>query len=588
VAAPDQLFANTASTTITSTITASQTSLPVASSASFPTAVSAQDREFQAAFLDDATTPPTIREFVTVRNVDSSTSWTVVRAAEDPSRFPAGAWTSGTRIAHVCTAEGFRNLLPKSRSPFHDVRDFGAIGTNDTSNAGAVDNTQAFYDAADAANACIQETFKTNDNGTGIVYVPGNRDFKVGAATPTQTPSPVDGAGCCEWPVNVRMIGGTGTGHGTAHPPRLRWHGPAGGMMFSSRTTAANLPGIHIENVKFDGRSIDGSPTGGANVAGYGNGAATWWTMGGVSGSGGKLDTGCDMTDVHVGSFHGDAFRIENGATNGSWLRGRFDQIGGYAFYFHVATGVFYTIMDMTYDNALANDPDGRSKGFVHIDLSDQAANNSKCWLGLHDLHLEVNGGLAQTYVPTGWTPVGTDTRGLIRINVNVVTNGMVQAVIEYNHIWIPIDPAATPFSIFQFTSADLTGDYRNRHAVSARIVGGTIHGLANGSSNNQDSAGACQLIGGVNAADSYPFIPASNGVRQVNRLTYQPNPITVPSNERGVSFHNDPQYFKRLHLPVAGTTATGGAGTLPANPVGFLTVYDETAGTARRVPYYS
>ena len=35
------------------------------------------------------------------------------------------------------------------------------------------------------------------------------------------------------------------------------------------------------------------------------------------------------------------------------------------------------------------------------------------------------------------------------------------------------------------------------------------------------------------------------------------------------------------------GTTATGGAATLPANPVGFLTVTLPN-GTSARIPYYS
>lgn len=35
-------------------------------------------------------------------------------------------------------------------------------------------------------------------------------------------------------------------------------------------------------------------------------------------------------------------------------------------------------------------------------------------------------------------------------------------------------------------------------------------------------------------------------------------------------------------------TTATGGAETLPANPVGFLTVVNPVTGTTVKIPYYS
>lgn len=34
-------------------------------------------------------------------------------------------------------------------------------------------------------------------------------------------------------------------------------------------------------------------------------------------------------------------------------------------------------------------------------------------------------------------------------------------------------------------------------------------------------------------------------------------------------------------------STATGGAATLPANPVGFLTLIDPADGSTKKVPYY-
>ena len=35
-------------------------------------------------------------------------------------------------------------------------------------------------------------------------------------------------------------------------------------------------------------------------------------------------------------------------------------------------------------------------------------------------------------------------------------------------------------------------------------------------------------------------------------------------------------------------TTATGGSATLPANPVGFLTITNPATGTTVKVPYYN
>lgn len=43
--------------------------------------------------------------------------------------------------------------------------------------------------------------------------------------------------------------------------------------------------------------------------------------------------------------------------------------------------------------------------------------------------------------------------------------------------------------------------------------------------------------------------------------------------------------FAQSSHVGTPATTATGGAGTLPANPVGFITIY--VNGTERKVPYY-
>jgi hypothetical protein len=433
-----------------------------------------------------------------------------------------GHTTSTTLAADRLTDK--RVILPASDSLYHNVLHYGAVGTNDTSNVNAVDCTQAFVDAADAANLCIQETLKSDLNGTGLVLVPGNRDYKMTATI--------------QWPENVRMIGGTGTGSGVAHPPRIRWHGDAGLTMFQHRTTNPNIVGIHVNNIKFDGRSADGS-----GYAGYGNGAATAWAFGPVTpgGSGGKIDTGCDFTDVHIGNCHGNAVVIDQGATNWSWMRGRIDQIGGYAFYLLARHGFYGTIADMTYDNWAMSDPshNGRSKGFLFIDGEGAQAGDTKAWIGLHDLHLEVNGGLAQTYVPTAWSPTGCDTRGLIRLGVSPDNPNVVQHVIEMDHVWVPVNPATNAFSVFQMTSTDLTTDQRVRHASAARILLGSDHALSNGSSSSQDSAGAVKLIGGVLDEDNYPWMPSTNGVRQPDLVRWAPEALVsgFPANERSVVY---------------------------------------------------
>jgi hypothetical protein len=60
--------------------------------------------------------------------------------------------------------------------------------------------------------------------------------------------------------------------------------------------------------------------------------------------------------------------------------------------------------------------------------------------------------------------------------------------------------------------------------------------------------------------------------------------PLTNPQG------YTDKEWFRALseqaHVGDVATTATGGAGTLPAAPVGFFTVY--VNGTARKVPFYN
>lgn len=44
--------------------------------------------------------------------------------------------------------------------------------------------------------------------------------------------------------------------------------------------------------------------------------------------------------------------------------------------------------------------------------------------------------------------------------------------------------------------------------------------------------------------------------------------------------------FQQQAHIGEFATTATAGAGTLPAQPVGFITVY--VNGTERKIPFYA
>jgi len=56
------------------------------------------------------------------------------------------------------------------------------------------------------------------------------------------------------------------------------------------------------------------------------------------------------------------------------------------------------------------------------------------------------------------------------------------------------------------------------------------------------------------------------------------------------LSINNLNQTVKAITPQVIGTatSATGGAATLPANPVGFLSITNPVTGTTVHVPYYS
>lgn len=569
---PEQLFGNVSSTTVAGGgITSTATSMTVTSSANFPIAVSTQDKEFRAAFVD-AAAPPNILEYITVRNV-SGQVWTIIRASEDPTRFPAGARADGTRVVMVATADTLRNLLPKNRNPYHDVRDFGAVGTASTPDAGSVDCTQAFIDAAEKANECnTGQIYKTDDlNGTGRVYVPGNRDYKVTATM--------------DWPINVHLYGGLGGGNGIGLPPRIRWHGAAGGIMFQTLGTGNNIPGVSASFVTLHGRSYAG-----ADNAGFGNGAGTAWHFGphpSTPEAVAKPDTGCMFVDTIVVGFHDYGIKFTSkGLTNWVWERGRFDLIGKYAIYVKTDDGAFLTIHDMTWDSGnVANE----HQGFLFLDGEAQTL-NAKSYCQISNCHFEVNNLPAQSYVPTGWTPAGTDTRGLIRFGISPVMPGVVQHMFDFHNIWIARPSTAGPMSMFQLTSSDLTADNRTRHAQAVRITGSAIHGVSGLIAQTQETTGVMTMLGGVHAADQYPYLPGSTlGTWQANQFSYAPSTsASIPQGEKSVSYFRGRTHVDGLALPQSATVgAAGGGAALPATPVKYLIVYDDL-GNQYKVPAYN
>ena len=371
---PEQLYADVAQTTVPGGVAAAgTTSITVASSGDFPAALSAQDKEFQAAFVDLGTSPPTVLEYITVRNI-SGTTWTIQRATAAAVRFPAAARAAGVGIRAVLTAAVIARFIPQNRNPYHDIRRYGAVGTNDTTNAGAVDCTQAIVDAMADANLSTTETYKRDDaNGSGWTYIPGNRDYKVcNGSIPT-----------LQIPQVTKVIGGSGSGIGTGSPPTAALPRRRRRTVAEHASSAVNIVGIHLEHILLDGRSYDH-----VSAAGYGNGALNLFKYRPTGANAAKPDTGSQFIDVWLHGSHGDGSVNESlGMTNWLWSRGRADAIGGYPFYVRATGGAFGTIEKMTWDPGATA---GRSKGFLFLD-GEAETGNGKSYFTLDDLHLELN-----------------------------------------------------------------------------------------------------------------------------------------------------------------------------------------------------
>ncbi len=111
-------IANDIETTLNGGITNVATSITVTSSSNFPAT------PFRAVLFDPNV--PATREYIRVTNV-SGTTWTVTRAVEDATRFPAIAWSSGVTIAHIITAVSLPRAINKANQ-IYNVRDYGAVG----------------------------------------------------------------------------------------------------------------------------------------------------------------------------------------------------------------------------------------------------------------------------------------------------------------------------------------------------------------------------------------------------------------------------------------------------------------------------
>lgn len=119
------LFTNAFSTTLASSVASgATTSFSLSSVTGLPTI--GTDQYVPAVVVDASTTPETVKEYVHITAVSGTTA-TVVRAAEDATRFPAAALASGLVVAAVVT----KGALLKQRPRYGTVSGQPAAATLD-------------------------------------------------------------------------------------------------------------------------------------------------------------------------------------------------------------------------------------------------------------------------------------------------------------------------------------------------------------------------------------------------------------------------------------------------------------------------
>lgn len=149
-------IANDIETTLNGAINSSVSSITVTSSSNFPVT------PFRAVLYDPAI--PNTREYIRVTNV-SGTTWTVTRAVEDSTRFPAVSWSSGVTIAHIITAAGFAEAV------------LGTLGYTPANKAG-----DTFSGGIAVSTGGIEVTGNSTINGALTVIASGVTQIRVGDA----------------------------------------------------------------------------------------------------------------------------------------------------------------------------------------------------------------------------------------------------------------------------------------------------------------------------------------------------------------------------------------------------------------------
>jgi hypothetical protein len=394
---------------------------------------------------------------------------------------------------------------------------------------GVTDDASAIQAACNAASAA----------GGGIVYFPKGV-YKINS-TITR-------------PVGVAWIA-LGPGSSSANQlVRILWGGAAGGTMVQTLAgTSANIPGTHTIGIAFHGN----------DTAAYG------YRFLKDSTGAGKIDSWSWFDNCAFLRVTANGLSMEtDGMTNFDVFRCRWDLCGGYGLYVKNVSGVFCQIRSVTYDNSTT-----AGNGMMYFD-STAAVDNARCYVGLYDMHPEVNGALNVTYASGATAP---EQRGLIRLGVNPSVGNRMQFMINADHIWVPVAATAESFSIFQVTSAaGAVTDHDKALSLNVR----NLWGINRWSSNTKES----KLIGGISASRQWPYEGAA-GVKQVQGYLYTPQDTVGVDASKNLTIGHSQVERLEVGTGTGKPTITSGAGAPSADePMG--SIYFNTSGGASTTLY--
>lgn len=344
--------------------------------------------------------------------------------------------------------------------PWHNVKDYGAIGQSDYHTGGGHDDTQAFKDARDAAIA---------SGGNAQVIVPSGT-YRISSTL--------------TWPQSLHLIGMGSSMFNASGPPRLLWDGADAGVMIDVAVASSNIFGTMFKNICI------------ASGSGITNKLACGIRYRGTGGNAGAADGGSGLENVWFEQIVGNGLELLGGATNFFIRGGRFDAItGGWGIYSGRCYGRI-TIDGMT--NWVGGGATN-GKGFIRID-GETAVDGEDFFLTINGIQTEMNDPIETSYA-SGTKPY--DKAGLISLGVPTGVFGMQYhlSINGWDH-----NPGATGPS---YSAILMTGPGSAEETVTAVSLSiHNSHGLHSVAVNDDAVNNEVRLLGGnIPAGDRYPFV---------------------------------------------------------------------------------